>query len=558
MTEQAAADDPASRTPRPGGRLRAVLSRIQEFGRAEHRPRSPRGPLVEGMLGSLLVLLGSFGVGWLVSISAAARLDWVILLRTEPAGVITSTTALTLGCWVMFRAWLRLGRALEGFGGRSLRTVTCAAALWSLPQLVSAPIFSRDVFAYLGQGRLVLAGRDPYETGVSSVANWFQLGTDILWAESETPYGPIFLWLEAGVMRLTGDDVDLAILLFRAACVLGVALIMVCVPPLARMHGVDPGRAQWITVANPLLIVSFISSAHNDALMVGLALAGIWAAARGRGVVATLLVVLSIGIKPITMVLLPFIGLLWAGPGASWPRRLGYWAMTAALAAAVLVAVGFVQGSGFGWVSVLAGTGTGSVFWSPIGILDTALSTLLDSLGLTSYWTLDTLKLLGRLLSVAIVIVLMVRGSEQHIVQRMMWALTALVVLSPIIQPWYLLWLLPLFAVTGIRGDWQFKWVVFTVAFFLAFGAMDQLSIWNFLQMDGQMAALSLTISWACIAWMALVDRGTRWVLFQGWRGGGPAARHAAETAETTARRPGQTGQSGRQERPESSGDAHA
>ncbi|MGC8050160.1 hypothetical protein, partial [Salmonella enterica] len=75
------------------------------------------------------------------------------------------------------------------------------------------------------------------------------------------------------------------------------------------------------------------------------------------------------------------------------------------------------------------------------------------------YWTLDTLKLIGRLLSVVIVLLLMFRGDPRHVVQRMTWAFTALVVLSPIIQPWYLLWLLPLFAVTGIRRDWQFKWV---------------------------------------------------------------------------------------------------
>lgn len=35
-------------------------------------------------------------------------------------------------------------------------------------------------------------------------------------------------------------------------------------------------------------------------------------------------------------------------------------------------------------------------------------------------------------------------------------------ILLPIIQPWYLLWLLPFFAVVGIRSDWQLE-AVFTV-----------------------------------------------------------------------------------------------
>ncbi|PIB52570.1 hypothetical protein AOA57_00215, partial [Pseudomonas sp. 2588-5] len=95
----------------------------------------------------------------------------------------------------------------------ALPVVTRAAIIWSAPQLLAVPIFSRDLFAYLNQGRLVLAGEDPYTTGVSTLANWFQRGTDIGWAEDATPYGPLFLWLAAGVMRVAGDYVEVAVLL---------------------------------------------------------------------------------------------------------------------------------------------------------------------------------------------------------------------------------------------------------------------------------------------------------------------------------------------------------
>lgn len=481
------------------------------------------GPIIEGFLGSLLILMGSFGVGWLVSVSPIARWEWVIRLRTEPDSVIVSTIALTLGCWIMFRAWLRLGQRLRGaedhgqWPAGSLRVVNFATAAWAAPQLVVIPIFSRDVFAYLNQGRLVLAGEDPYTTGVSTLENWFHLGTDVIWAEDKTPYGPLFLWLEAAVMRVAGESPDAAILLFRLACVAGVVMIMYWVPKLAALHGADPARAQWITVANPLLIISFISSAHNDSLMVGFALAGIWCAAHGRGVLATLLVVVSIGVKPITMVLLPFLALIWAGPGSSWPRKFRYWFLTAGIAGVSLLALGLIQGYGFGWLRVLVGTGTGATFWSPLAIADGWLSTVLGAFGIPTYWTLDTVRLIGRVLSVVLVVYLMFRGSDQRVVQRMTWAFTAVVVLSPVIQPWYLLWLLPLFAVTGIRRNWEFKWVVFTVAFFLAFGASDQLSIYQFLELDQPMMVLSLLLSWACIVLLAFGDPSTRWVVFTQW-----------------------------------------
>ena len=106
-------------------------------------------------------------------------------------------------------------------------------------------------------------------------------------------------------MRIAGaEEPDLAILLFRLVAVAGVVLIMVLVPRLARMLGTDAARAQWITAANPLFIISFVASGHNDSLMVGLALAGVWCAATGRGLLGVLLVTASVGIKPITLVCL--------------------------------------------------------------------------------------------------------------------------------------------------------------------------------------------------------------------------------------------------------------
>ncbi len=491
-----------------------------------------------------MILAGSYGVGWLVTISPLSRWELLLPLRTTTTGVTVSTVLLTLGCWVMFHAWLRLRSE------QSLRRVTRAAALWILPQLFVLPIFSRDVFAYLNQGRLVLAGEDPYTTGVSTLENWFQLGTDIVWAEDATPYGPMFLWLEAAVMRVSADQPDLAVLLFRLACAAGVVLLMICVPKLASLLGTDPARAQWLTAANPLLIISFVSSVHNDALMIGFALAGVWLAAtadrhRGRGVLAVLLVTLSIGVKPITMVLLPFIGLLWAsgscraaGTELTWLRGLRHWAWTLLISAAVMLGVGLVsvaggEGYGFGWLAVMAGTGTGSVLWSPVGLADALLTGALMLFGLPHEWTLEVLRTLGRAVSVVVVLVLMLRPvpafasaavdpdllHRRVVLTRMTWAFAALVLLSPVIQPWYLLWLLPLTAVLGIglQGRWLSAFALVT-AFFLAFGAADQLSVWQFLElgplsMETAMMILSLAVSAAALGCLFALPRSRRMLL---------------------------------------------
>lgn len=495
-----------------------AMNRVETGAGARLRTRAPRLILAQGFVGAVLVLLGSYGVGWLASVSPLNRNELLIAVRTEQWGVITATVVLTLGCWIMFRAWLRLGQVLAGWAEGSLGVVKRACWWWGAPLLLCLPIFSRDVFAYIGQGRLVTAGQDPYVDGISTLSNWFQLGADVAWAQAETPYGPLFLTIERLVNVVAGTSPDASVFLYRLVAYAGVVVCMVYVPKLARLHGVSGAKALWITVSNPLFLISFIASAHNDALMVGLAVAGTYYAATRRGILGVVLVTASIGIKPITLVILPFIGLLWAGPGASWPRRFLYWAYTLGLCLGIMAVIGWVNGYGFGWLKVMLGTGTGTVFFAPVGLFTSFFSGAFDSLGLDSSWVLGVVKVVARVASVMVVLFLMFRGRHSHLVQRLTLAFAALVVLSPIIQPWYLLWLLPFFAATGIRDDWQIIWVYFTVAFFIAFGAADQIFIWQFLDaLDPWVKHLSTGISWAAMAYLACLDPRTRRIFVDFW-----------------------------------------
>lgn len=479
--------------------------------------RTARPAIIEGIVGSVMVLLGSFGVGWLASVSPLNRNALLIGVRTEAWTVLAAAVVLTLGCFVMVRAWLRLGQRLDGWGPEALRPVRLAIWLWSAPLLLCLPIFSRDVFAYIGQGRLMNAGQNPYADGISTLSNWFQLGADITWAEGETPYGPLFLWIESLVLLVAGESPDLSIALFRLVAFAGVVICAVYVPRLAALHSIDGARALWISVANPLFLISFVASAHNDSLMVGLALAGTFYAATRRPLLGILLVTASIGIKPITLVLLPFIGLLWAGPGAGWGRRIRCWTATLLICGVVMWFIGRVNGFGFGWLMVMVQTGTGIVIFAPLGALAAFIEGAAGSLGIDSSGVVGVLKLVGRLLSVVAVVILILRGKHSHLVQRLALAFSALVLLSPLIQPWYLLWLLPFFAATGIRNDWQLKLVFVTVAFFVAFGAADQIFVWQFLEVEELAKRVSTWVSWACIAYLLFLDPRTKHLMVARW-----------------------------------------
>ena len=90
-----------------------------------------------------------------------------------------------------------------------------------------------------------------------------------MWRDTASPYGPLFVSVSRLGASVGGGSLVSQILVFRALELVGVALLMVSLPPLARRLGNDAGTALWLAVLSPLALFSFVSSGHNDALMVG-------------------------------------------------------------------------------------------------------------------------------------------------------------------------------------------------------------------------------------------------------------------------------------------------
>jgi len=359
-----------------------------------------------------------------------------------------------------------------------------AVVAWTVPMAFALPLFSRDVFAYIAQGQVMIAKLNPYVDGYSQISNYLQIGADDLWAQSPTPYGPVFLWIEEGIVRLTGGNPDASIILFKVVALIGVALCLYAVPKLAELHSVNANRALWLSVANPLFLINFVAAIHNDSLMIGLALMGLYLAAIKRPILGILLITLSVGIKPITLIFLPFVGLMWAGKGASWPRKFLYWAMTAGLCLGVLWIMGLINGFGFGWVGALSTPGSVWIWYAPVGFIGMVLAGLGDAVGVDGWQVAGVFHTLARVASLVVIALQIFRGDHSHLVRRLAIAFAAIVLLAPMIQSWYVVWLIPLFAVTGIRDDWQVKFLHLTVAFFIVYAITDQLDIFPYFDLS--------------------------------------------------------------------------
>ncbi|WP_417220891.1 polyprenol phosphomannose-dependent alpha 1,6 mannosyltransferase MptB [Arthrobacter sp.] len=463
--------------------MRAVRHRIEEMPllhRLAGGDEAKRGvAMAQGFIASVMIMIGSWGVGWLAQTqdSIFARTTILVPLRVETTGVIICTVLLALGSMVMCRAWLRFGQRGGAHTPASLATVRNTVLLWSAPLLLSFPIFSRDVYSYLGQGRLMHAGLSPYSNWISQLPGWFAQGSDSLWAESASPYGPLFLLASQGVYFITGGVPEAAVLLFRLLAVAGVLLCLYAVPRLAARLGSDPTWAVWISLANPLFLLTMVGGAHNDALMMGGLLLGFVWVGGGRRLGGILMVTGAIAIKPIVVLALPFIGLAMLPATATLGRKIRAWAYTAVVSGAALTLVGWISGLWFGWIKAMATAGSAAFPYAPVGLLGLGVGWLAEQTGGDLENTADLVYAGFKVVALGFAVWLAFRRPAATPVLYCAYALLATILLAPIIQSWYVLWLIPLFAASRVyTGVWIRFWYVLSMVLVLV-GVVDQLSV---------------------------------------------------------------------------------
>lgn len=434
--------------------------------RVTRHPALPHA--LSGAAGTALVAVGALGVGWLPLETNLLAVPLVEALRGSTAGSIIARGLVLIGLAILLQSWLVLGTALARSGSIGVRDLRIALAAWAAPLLLAPPMFSRDAYSYYVQGRLLLSGEDPTLTGVASISGWFTDGVDPMWAESPTPYGPTWLLAASWVAQFAHPNATLAAVLLRLVVVVGVVLIVWWLPLLAREHGIDATRALWLGALNPLVLMHFVSGAHNDALMTGLIVTGLALGSRGQCAWGVALIALAVTVKPAALVVLPFAGLLWAGRDAGWPRRLRAWALTLVVTACVVVSAMLVANAGAGLLQAAFGTPSAVLTWlSPATALGQSLGLAATALGLTPdpSGILTVVRALGAVAAVVLIVVLALRPEGRMPARSAGIALLAIVVLGPVVQPWYLLWSLPVLAATGLPARAVRAAVVLTALF---------------------------------------------------------------------------------------------
>ncbi|MDD5308152.1 MAG: glycosyltransferase 87 family protein [Deltaproteobacteria bacterium] len=421
-----------------------------------------------------------------------------------PPGPVSRLVILSLAACVPYAAAILLMSRMR-LPGSAAWAVLATAFVLRVVLVQFPPVFSDDIYRYLWDGRVILSGENPYAHAPAApelAALRDRAWTLINYKELRTPYPPLAELLFA-LVALVSRSVSAFKLVAAALDTLVVALVLFLAGGRLRAQPAkpDPASHRAIVAAaayglNPLACVETGMSGHFEPVATALALAGLLLLKRGRAAVSSALFAAGFGVK-----LAP--GLLWPVAARKNVRALLVFPVLAAAFYLPFLSVGsktveMVDTYARRWegnaglfaivkagferlIGVVAGVrGDGEMIHlrfldEPAAALqgtffslhkDGAFDAAAPGAFALGDLSLVAAKLTLALLVIALVATLVARRAEP--IRASAWILGALVVVTPVLHPWYLLWILPLAAVLG-----QFPWFVLAALAPLAYLPLD-------------------------------------------------------------------------------------
>jgi hypothetical protein len=348
------------------------------------------------------------------------------------------------------------------------RVVWATIAVFVTAFALTPVLLSHDAFSYLDYARLgVVHDLNPY-LHAPDAAPSDPVFADVTWTETTSAYGPLFTLLTYPLAWL---PVGVAVAALKALAALSVLALAALVARLAAWRGVEPLRAAAFVALNPLVLVHVVGGAHNDGLTMLLAMLGVAALLSAREASGGAALIAAAATKASALFVAPFALAATARPKAVRPPgltglkykeerdlrpinpgvgldgggfgRLGRFALGAAAAA---VAIGLTGYLAFGWEWTqafgLAGENQSHASFMSIPITFARL-TGLDA---------DPVRAAALVLyALALAFLLRHTWRGGDLVRDAGWAAVGLLLATSWLLPWYLVWPLPLAAISRDR-----------------------------------------------------------------------------------------------------------
>lgn len=369
-------------------------------------------------------------------------------------------------------AWLgliaRVERSTLSAGERTRAVVACAA-LWFAPLLLGPPLLSSDVYSYAAEGAMVTQGLDPTAQDMSRLHfGDYIVHTDPVWRVSYgNPYGPVQMGTAASIVDASGHNFSLTLWGLRLLALGAVFASVWGLSDIARHYGVDPPTAVAIGIANPITVLHLVGGAHNDAFLMAFLVTGTAFALRGRWPLGVVFLALATGVKLPAAAAIVYLG--WQRLGGTAAMRDRIVVVGKALAGAGVAMIGLCMLIGIsltGWVASMQNSGKTMGTLSLTTRLGYVVSSACRVVGLPNHdgtW-IALFRYGGLLLAAYICLRLLGWSSRIGAVQATAISMMAVVLLGPVVWPWYLVPAIALLGAAGV-GRWRPALLVLTISF---------------------------------------------------------------------------------------------
>ena len=319
--------------------------------------------------------------------------------------------------------------------------------------LAVAPVLlSHDVYSYVDYARLgVVYGLDPYVYPPAAVP-FDPAYARVTWIDATSAYGPLFT---LATYPLAWLPVSAAVAALKATAALSVLGTTAIIARIAPARGVSSLGAAAFVALNPLVLIHVVGGAHNDGLAMLLATLGIAAMLTAREASGGAAFVAAFAIKAPAAIAAPF-ALLSTARLKPFPHRSGEKAsigtrgrpaarlLAGASVAALSIGVAAHAAFGWNWLDAIGLAGENQHRTSHMSIPITVAR-------LTG---LDPTPVQATALALYVVLFLYLllrtwRGTDW--LRNAAWASFALLVATAWLLPWYLIWALPLGALSRDR-----------------------------------------------------------------------------------------------------------
>jgi hypothetical protein len=376
---------------------------------------------------------------WLADLLGLGDLHGSMLVSASVAAVMSSAVAFVFVVRETWHGTISLRAAV-------ILAVGAHAIVMTLPLLVS-----RDVYSYIAYGNIAgLHHANPYvRTPIDFPLDAVSSLVGPKWFSTPAVYGPLFTGFASVVVRLVRSlPAQVEVFRWTALCASLGTLALIA----TTVRRVRPSRAAFAVAAfgmNPVVLFQSVGSGHND-LLVALAVAGAFALLMAR---RELLAVVALTLGTLVKVVagLPLLLLLvWCVARAPAGRRVRTFVTHAGAAAAIgaVFAAPFLNthDPSLGMFELAGHEG----WLAPSRFFRRLLDALSgDTLGIVARFAFASLLLVVVVILAREVWRSALRTRDERAAALALgaawgWSLVFLMLLGPILLPWYVVWALPL------------------------------------------------------------------------------------------------------------------